>query len=185
MMNSDTEKSFIALLRMFDHKVNLLEVLHGKPALATVSLFSGGFYSGRPQTRDHSNLLGICPNEQIGDVKPLKLHFRHTPDGYVLSIKNTGEYYNHPIGETWLDAFAAVDSDADDPTVFTLVNHQGNPITLDNLSATHTPVSLMTEDKNYMGGLKVKGSPYVYLGRTEERSKIIFILSIIERKVSP
>ena len=181
-MNSNTEKSFIAILRMFDHKVNLLEQLHGKPALATITHFSGGFFTGRPPTQDHSKRLGIRPNQQIGEVTPLTPHFRHTAEGYILSIKNTGEYYNHIISEKALDTFGVIDSDADDPTVFTLVNQQGKPITLDNLRNTHSAVSLKIKDKHYMGGLKLNGSPYIYLGKTEERSKITFILTILQRK---
>jgi hypothetical protein len=42
----------------------------------------------------------------------------------------------------------------------------------------------MTEGKKYVGGLTVKGSPYIYLANTNERSKITFALSILERKVS-
>lgn len=182
-MNSNIEKSFIATLRMFDHQVNLLEELHGKPALATIRHFSGGFFTGKPQTHDHSQRLGIRPNEQIGEVAPLTLHFRHTADGYILSIKNTGEYYNQIISEQALDTFAVIGSDADDPTAFTLVNQQGQPVTLDNLRNTHSAVSLKIKDKHYLGGLKLNGSPYVYLGKTEERSKITFILSILQRKV--
>jgi hypothetical protein len=183
-MNGNTQKSFIATLRMFDHKVNVLELLHGKPAMATISLYSGGFFTGRPQTLDHSRLLGIRPNEQIGQVTSLKLHFLHTPDGYILTIKNKGEYYNRIINENGLDVFEPMDSDTDDPTAFILLNHQGTPVTLDNLQATHSPISLKIKDKHYMGGMKLKGSPYVYLGKTEERSKITFILSILERKVA-
>lgn len=183
-MNSNTEKSFIATLRMFDHKVNLLEELHGKPAMATIKHFSGGFFTGKPQTQNHSSRLGICPNEKIGEVKPLTLHFRHTADGYILSIKNTGEYYNHIICEKSLDTFGAIDPDTDEPTVFTLLNQQGEPVTLDNLRHTHSAVSLKIKNKHYWGGLKLNGSPYVYLGKTEERSKITFILSIIQRNVA-
>jgi hypothetical protein len=35
----------------------------------------------------------------------------------------------------------------------------------------------------YLGGIKITSLPYVYLGKTEERSKITFILSIVERHV--
>lgn len=180
-MNTDIERSFTATLRMLDHKLNFLELLYEKPALATVSLFSGGFFTGRPQTQDHSSMLGIRPNEQSGAVKSLKLHFRHTADGYILSIKNTGEYYNKLVSESWLEILGAVDSN-DDPIIFTLLDHQNKPITLDNLPDTHSPVSLRTKDKKYVGGLTIKGSPYVYLANTNERSKITFILSILERK---
>lgn len=182
-MNTNTEQSFIATLRMFDHKVNLLEQLHGNPALATIRYFSGGFFTGKPQTQDHSQRLGICPNEQIGEVTPLTLHFRHTTDGYILSIKNTGEYYNQLICEKALDTLGVTAPDADEPTAFTLLNPQGQPVTLDNLRNTHSAVSIKIKDKHYMGGLKLNGSPYIYLGKTEERSKITFILSILQRKV--
>lgn len=181
-MSNSIEKSFIATLRMFDHKLNFLELLHEKPALATVHMFSGGFFTGKPQTLDHSRLLGIRPNEQGGSVHPLKLHFRYTANGYVLSIKNSGEYYNKLISESWLNVLGAVDSDDDDPTTFTLIDHKNRPITLDNTTPTHIPVSLVTEDNKYVGGQTFRGSPYVYLARTEERSKITFILSILERK---
>jgi hypothetical protein len=183
-VNSDIEKSFTATLQMFDHKLNLLELLHEKPAMATVDLFSGGFFTGRPQTFDHSHLLGIRPNAQAGVVKPLKLHFRHTADGYLLSIKNPGEYYNRLISQSWQEVLGAMNSGIDDPTVFTLINHQGKPITLADIASQHSPISLMTEDKRYLGGRKVKSSPYIYLAKTEERSKITFILSILERKVA-
>jgi hypothetical protein len=76
-----------------------------------------------------------------------------------------------------------MNSDTDDPTTFTLLDHEGTPITLDNLLAVHSPISLRTKDKHYLGGVKIKGSPYIYLGKAEERSKITFILSILERKV--
>jgi hypothetical protein len=111
---------------MFDHKVNLLEELHGKPALATIRHFSGGFFTGKPQTHDHSQRLGIRPNEQIGEVAPLTLHFRHTADGYILSIKNTGEYYNQIISEKALDTFAAIDSDAETRQPLPLSTNKAN-----------------------------------------------------------
>jgi hypothetical protein len=182
-MNSDIEKSFVAILRMFDHKLNLLELLHEKPALATIRLFSGGFFTGSPQTLDHSKLLGMRPNDQGSAVKSLKVHFRHTSNGYILSIKNTGDHYNQLISQSWLEVFGSVDSDIDDPTLFTLVDHQGKAVTLKDLSSTHSPISLMTEDGDYLGGLKVNGSPYVYLAKTEARFKTTFVLSILERKV--
>lgn len=183
IMTSRIEKSFIATLRMFDHKVGFLDHLHGKPAMATITLFSGGFYTGRPQTRDHSHLLGMRINEQCGRTKPLKLHFSHTPDGYILSVKNQGAYYNQLISNRWLDTVQAVDSDIDNPSTFTLLDHNGAAITLDNLRETHSPVSLRFDNQHYLGGLKIRGSPYIYLGKTEESSKITFMLSVVKRNV--
>ncbi|WLH12012.1 hypothetical protein PSH58_24790 [Pseudomonas hefeiensis] len=175
----DRDQSFNATLRMFDRHVNLLEILHGKPAMATVSLFSGGFFTGRPQTHDHSSLLGMRPKGQNLSATPLKLHFRHTNDGYSLVIKNTGEHDNKLIGKRWLEVLGAQDSGTDDPMFFTLVDHQNNAITLKNIFTPHLPVSLMTENKKHIGGLKVRGSPYIYLAETEEKSKVTFILSVL------
>lgn len=177
----DSQQSFDATLRMFDHQVNLLEVLHGKPALATVSLFSGGFFTGKPQTQDHSSLLGMHPKSQEVIAAPLKLHFRHTADGYLLFIKNTGEHYNKLISKIWLEALGAKNPDTGNPTLFTLIDHRDKAITLKNITTEHAPISLMTENKKYVGGLKVRGSPYMYLAETEEKSKITFVLSILER----
>lgn len=174
----DSQQSFIATLRMFDHRVNFLEVLHGKPAMATIGSFSGGSFTGKPQTRDHSALLGILPSPQRGQDKPLRLHFRHTESGYVISIKNQGEYYNKIISQRWQEVMGAVDSNIDDPAAFTLVDPQNKPIKLENLTTPHSPVSLMTSKNKYIGGLRLKSSPYIYLAETEERSKITFILSI-------
>lgn len=130
----DRDQSFNATLRMFDNHVNLLEILHGKPAMATVSLFSGGFFTGRPQTHDHSSLLGMRPKNQGQSSNPLKLHLRHTPNGYKLVIKNTGEHENKLIGKRWLEVLGAQDSGTDDPMLFTLVDHQNNAITRQNIS---------------------------------------------------
>jgi hypothetical protein len=43
--------------------------------------------------------------------------------------------------------------------------------------------SKTAQDQHYAGGLNIKGSPYLYLGRTEKRSKIVFVLTILEREV--
>lgn len=179
----DTGKSFTATLRMIDHKVNLLEVLHGKPALATVGMFSGGAYTGKPQSRDHSALLGILPNAQSGPVRPLILHLRHTSAGYILSIKNKGEYYDRIVSQSWQEILGAADSNISEPSVFTIIDQHNKPIAFDNPAAIHTPVSLMTDDNKYIGGLRLRGSPYVYLAATDERSKITFILSISDKKL--
>jgi hypothetical protein len=176
----DRENSFSATLRMFDAHVNLLENLHGKPALATVSHFSGGFFTGKPQTHDHSSLLGMRPADQGVAGLSLRLHFRYTASGYILSIKNTGEYYDKLISKRWLEVFGASEAGIRNPTRFMLIDHQQNIITRKNINSSHFPVSLMTPHHKYMGGLRVRGSPYLYLAETEEKSKITFVLSLLE-----
>lgn len=182
-MNSDIEKSFLANLLMVGHKVSFMESLHGKPAMATIGMVSGGFFTGKPQTRDHSSLLGIRPSEEAGPVKALRLHFRHTANGYMISIKNRGEYYNQLISESWQEVVGAKDCNIDEPSIYTLVNLQNKPVTLEHLPAAHSPVALMTEDNSYLGAIRVRGSPYGYIGKTKEHSKITFVLSILERQV--
>ena len=178
----DRTHSFEATLSLPDTHVNLLEMLHGKPALATVSSFSGGFFTGRPQTLDHSHLLGMRPHGQGAAAQPLRLDFRATQAGYRLFIKNPGEHYNKLIGKRWLEVLGVTDSHIDNPTVVTLINHQDNIITRADIKARHTPVSLMTANNKYIGGLKVRGSPYLYLAETEHKSRITFILSIPEAR---
>jgi len=180
----DSNLSFNATLRLFDTQVNLLEELHGKPALASVSSFSGGFFTGRPQTLDHSKLLGMRPNGQGATAQPLRLHFSSTANGYRLYIRNRGEHYNKLIGTRWLEVLGVNEPDIDNPTTFTLIDHQNKAVTRDNISAPHAPISLMTVNKKYIGGLKVRGSPYIYLAETEEQSRITFILSILDKKRS-
>lgn len=176
----DSEKSFHATLNMFDAHVNLLETLHGKPAIATVSSFSGGFFTGKPQTHDHSHLLGMRAETQGVDCTPLMLHLRPTSNGYILTLKNPGEHYNKLLGKSWLEVLGAHHSNTVNPTRFILIDHQQNIITRKNINTRHTPISLMTATNKYVGGLRVRGSPYIYLAETEEKSKVTFILSLRE-----
>ena len=178
----DSTRSFEATLSLPDSHVNLLEMLHGKPALATVSSFSGGFFTGRPQTLDHSHLLGMRAHGQNAAAQPLRLDFRATQEGYKLLIKNPGEHYNKLIGKRWLEVFGVIDSNIDHATAVTLIDHQSNVITRDDIKTRHTSVSLMTAHNKYIGGLKVRGSPYLYLAETEQKSRITFILSILEAR---
>ncbi|MGN8345924.1 hypothetical protein ACLEJQ_20205 [Pseudomonas sp. SMV71] len=174
----DSHSSFTATLRMHEARINLLEHLHGKPAMATIRSFSGGFFTGQPQPHDHSSLLGMYPNARDTDSPPLRLHFRHTADGYILSIKNPGEYYDKLISRSWLEVLGAQHPNTRNPTLFNLVDHRQNIITRKDISSIHSPVSLMTTNRKYVGGLKIPGSPYIYLAKTEEKSRITFILSI-------
>lgn len=183
-MNINIEKSFTAKLRMIDHDVNALEVLYGEPIMVTVTLFSGGFFTGAPQTSDHSSLLGMRPKGQGKTIESLKLHFGHTDDGYIISIKNKGIYHNKIICTGALDLLGAKDPDTTDPTIFTLTDHRNNAITLDHICAPHLPISIKSGEKKYVGGSKVRGSHYIYLSETGEQSKVTFALSILKKGVA-
>lgn len=164
---------------MFSAHVNLLGRLHGKPAMATVTSFSGGFYTGTRQTQDHSHLLGMRAEDPRTRGEPLRLHFRHTADGYILTLKNTGDYYNKLLSRSWLEVLGAQDPTTKNPTRFTLIDFQQNVIRPENIKSGHTRISLMTANRKYVGGLRLRGSPYLYLAETEERSKATFILSVL------
>jgi hypothetical protein len=172
-------KSFEATLSMLDAQVNFLEVLHGQPTMVTVTAFSGGFYSGRRQTRDHSNLLGMKPKVPGVVTAPLMLQFRPAVGGYKLVTKNTGKHYDKLIRKSWLETLGVDGPKLGSPTVLTLLDHQNRTLTRENITAAHLPVSLMTQNNKYIGGLKVRGSPYLYLAETEEKSKITFLLSLL------
>ena len=164
---------------MFSAHVNLLGRLHGKPAMATVSSFSGGFYTGKPQTQDHSHLLGMRPEAPGTRGEPLRLHFRHTAGGYLLTLKNTGEHYNKLLSKSWFEVLGAKDPTTKNPTLFTLIDFQQKVITPATIKSGHTRISLMTAGRKYVGGLRLRGSPYLYLAETGEQSKVTFILSIL------
>ncbi|MDO7900222.1 hypothetical protein [Pseudomonas citrulli] len=173
----DSQLSFCATLRSPDMHIHLLETFHGKPALATVTSFSGGFFSGKPQTVDHSSLLGMHPKSSGGNVPPLLLYFRHAAGGYTLWIKSPGEHHDKFIGKNGFDALGA--KNAGKPVLFKLVDSKQRVVTLNDITAKHSPLSLMTKHNKYVGGLRIHGSPYLYLAETEARSKLTFILSII------
>ncbi|WP_214512575.1 hypothetical protein [Pseudomonas brassicacearum] len=175
----DSEQSFNATLSMLNTRVNLLERLHGKPAMATISSFSGGFFTGRPQTQDHSSLLGMRAEDQGVHSEPLRLHLRHTAGGYLLTLKNTGEHDNKLISKSRFEILGAKDPDTKNPTLFTLVDFQNNVLTPETIKPGHTRISLMTANRKHVGGLRLRGSPYLYLAETEEQSKAMFILSIL------
>lgn len=172
-------ENFHATLSVLNADVNLLEKLHGKPAMATISSFSGGFLTGRLQTRDHSHLLGMRAEDSNVRSEPLRLHFRHTANGYILTIKDPGDHYNKLISKRWLEVLGAKDPNTKNPTLFTLRDLQNNVITRQNITSEHTPISLMTSHKKHVGGLKFRGSPYLYLAETQEQSKVIFLLSVL------
>lgn len=174
----DNRESFNATLRMHDARINLLEHLHGKPAMATIRSFSGGFFTGKPQNHDHSCLLGMDPQAPGVDTTPLRLHFGYTAQGYILTIKNPGEYYDKLISRSWLEVLGAQHSDTRNPTLFNLVDYRDNIITRKDITSIHAPVSLLTSNRKYVGGLRIPGSPYIYLGKTEEKSKITFVLTV-------
>ncbi|MHC8353059.1 hypothetical protein ACYZT7_28135 [Pseudomonas sp. RT4P38] len=96
---------------------------------------------------DHSSLLGMRPKGQGKTLESLTLHFGHTDNGYIISIKNKGNYHNKIICKGALDLLGAKKSDTTNPTIFTLTDHRNNVITLDDISAPHLPISIKSGKK--------------------------------------
>jgi hypothetical protein len=176
----DNQSSFDAVLRTSGEHINLLEELHGKPAIATLTEFSGGFFTGRPQPHDHSTLLGTVSRDPRLDRKPLRLRFQHTEAGYALTIKNTGEHKDKYIGLAWRNHFGVTTANIEDAALFSLMDQNNNILTRDSLKAAHTLITLRTATDKYIGRSKRRGSPYTYLAETDENAKITFILSLPE-----
>jgi len=177
----DNQLSFDAVLRTSGEHINLLEELHGKPALATLTEFSGGFFTGRPQPHDHSTLLGAVSRDPRLDRKPLRLRFQYTEAGYALAIKNTGEHQDKYIGMTWRNHFGVTTANFEDAALFSLLDQNHNILTRENLKTAHTLVSLRTAINKYIGRSTRRGSPYTYLAETEKNAKLTFVISLLER----
>ena len=182
-MTNDTQKSFIATLQVPNYNLDLLGTLYGQPVMVTDLLGSGGVFSGRPQTRDDSGAIGIQPHANGGVKAPLKLYFRHTAKGYEIHIRHTGKYDRHRLAKNHLDTIYARSPTLKDPLAFTLLSQQNASVTGDTLLERHTLITLKTHNNRSIGIKKVKGSPYHYLAETDERNKMVFLLTILERNV--
>lgn len=104
--------------------VHFLDVVNGKQATVTSPLFSGGHFTGRPQSRDDSHLLGFRPEPR------LTLYFRYTDRGYRLYIRTPGPYFGKCLSldkNGILGAFAPEGSN-----VYQLIGKQGNTLSIDS-----------------------------------------------------
>lgn len=173
--------SFIATLEVPGHRLNLLESLYGGPALATELLGSGGFYSGRPQNRDDSNLLGFRKNEEVGAIAELQLFFSGTLDGYAIYALDAAGYTHSRIIKNRMNILGSAPLNTDERTIFNLVNEQGNIITLDDLRGDNHRIKLKTQDEKYIGGLTLRGSSYHYISEVRDNYKMTFNLKILDR----
>ena len=180
-MTNDTQQSFIATLQVPNHNLHLLGTLHGQPVTVTDVFASGGFFTGRPQTRDDSAAVGIQAHAKGGVKTVLKLYFRHTVKGYEIHIKHAGQYDQHRLAKNHMDILYARSPTLKHPLTFTLLDENNTAVTADNLSQAHTLITLKTHNNKYIGVKRAKGSPHSYLGETAENHKMVFLLSVIER----
>lgn len=182
-MTHDTQHSFIATLQIPNHNLDLLGILYGQPIIVTDSFASGGFFSGRPQTRDDSAAVGIQPHAIGGVKEPLTLYFRYTGKGYEIHIKHTGKYDRHRLAKHYRDILYAKNPTLKDPITFTLFDLKNALVTGPTLPKEQTLITLKTHHNKSIGIQKVKGSPHHYLAEVADRNKTVFMLSILERNV--
>ena len=173
--------SFIAQLGISGHYLNLLKNLHGDPAMATELLGSGGFFAGRPQLRDDSNLLGYRSDAEISAVGAPQLFFSGSRDGYNIFILDAKGHIQSRINKNRVNLLEAVAIDSDQNTLFNMTNDQGEIINLDGLDGDNHRTTLMTENDKYIGGMTIRGSNYRYLAQVSADYKMAFELKIIER----
>ncbi|MGE1176376.1 hypothetical protein [Pseudomonas sp. BW7P1] len=139
-MSTDRQKSFIATIGIQTDLVHFLDVVNGAPATVTSPLFSGGHFSGKPQSRNDSHLLGIRPEPR------LTLYFRHTEQGYRLYIRTPGPYYGKCLSLDKNGILGAFDPEGSN--VYQLIGKQGIPLSIDN-----------HQSNKLEAYLKVSGSP--------------------------
>ncbi|WP_129586942.1 hypothetical protein [Pseudomonas frederiksbergensis] len=178
LMTTDRQKTFIATLGTETSLLHFLDVMHGKRTIVTSTLFSGGFFTGRPQERDDSHFLGLRPEAPI-DARPrLTLYFRHTNLGYRLYIRTPGSYYGKCLStseEGLIGAFPPTGSET-----FHLLHNNGKPLTLDHLNKDRTRIYLQVRNSGLMHVHNVHDSPYIYIA-DKGGAPLVFNLNIQER----
>jgi len=115
-MSTDRQKSFIATIGAKTTLVHFLDVVEGEEAIVYSPSFSGGFFTGRPESRDHSHFLSLRPEPR------LTLYFRYTGSAYRIYIRTPGPYFGKclSIEDGLLGAFPS-----DGATTFNLIDKRG------------------------------------------------------------
>ncbi|RON56039.1 hypothetical protein [Pseudomonas frederiksbergensis] len=180
-MSTFITNSFIATLEIPGQHLNLLNTLYGGPAMATELLGSGGFFTGRPQQRDDSHLLGYRSKAEVSAIEPLQLFFLGSQGGYAIFTLDGSGHLHSCISKNRVNLLGAVAADSGERTLFNMTNDQGRIITLDDLAGDKHLITLKTEDEKHIGGLTLKGSNYHYLSEVSDNYKMTFELKILER----
>ncbi|WP_433737215.1 hypothetical protein [Pseudomonas putida] len=180
-MSTDQQRSFTARLTIDHHQLNFLNILHGKPVIINDTVFSGGFFTGAVQSRDHSNLLSFRPDCHE-KVAPLNIYFRCSDDYYVMYVHSPAVYRWNCIDtnpKRILGAFPAAGSQT---ASFNLFDRNGRVVTLDDLYGPVHTLWLKARNAGKLGGMKVRGSPHIYLADAGDDG-LPFKLNILKRNV--
>ncbi|KAF2390000.1 hypothetical protein [Pseudomonas frederiksbergensis] len=172
-MSTDRQKSFIATIGTPTTLVHFLDEVLGEKATVSSSLFSGGFYTGKPQTQDHSHLVSLRPEPR------LTLYFRYTGRDYSLYIRTPGPYYGKCLSIDENGLLGAFPSEGS--KTFNLRNEQGLILPIDSVKTDTLNVYLQASGSP--GALhihRLHNSPFTYFANKSE-SPYMFNLTILER----
>ncbi|NUT77555.1 hypothetical protein HNO86_21140 [Pseudomonas sp. C1C7] len=179
-MNTDRQKSFIATIGTDFGLLNFLEVMHGERAISTPVRASGGFFTGRPQVRDDSHLLGLRSDVPINHMPRLMIYFRYSDNGYRLYIRTPGPYYGMCLSIDDNGLAGAFPADKSD--IFYITRENGTPINLENLKNITPCIYLLPRESQALHAQIIRGSPYTYIAAKGGTAQT-FNLNILERNV--
>ncbi|MFJ2711900.1 hypothetical protein ACIOZM_13550 [Pseudomonas sp. NPDC087346] len=181
-MSSNRQKSFVATLQLYNEHLHLLDNLHKEPIKRTVTIFSGGFYTGASSTVDDSYLLGLRPREHSVDITPLKLYFRCAEDYYTLKILSPGAHTDKYLSKDDFGVLGAFPAAGSETTSFNLLDMNNNIITLDQLHGESQRIRLKARNAGQISASLRRGAPYIYLADIKSQG-LEFKLRISERNV--
>ena len=180
-MSTDRQQSFIATIGTPNTLLHFLDYIHARPAIVSVSDFSGGFFTGWPQTRDDSHFLGLRADVPV-DARPrLTLYFRFTGTAYRLYIRSPGPYYGKCLSMSDQDFFGAYESEG--ASTFDLINERGIPVTLSAIKSDWSNIYLRPRDEGLLHVQRRIESPYVYIANKGARP-LLFNINIKERNAA-
>lgn len=177
-MSTDRQKSFTATLGTQGMSLHFLNLLHGEKPLVTDTFSSGGFFSGRPQQRDHSHFLGLRSGAEVEARSRLQLYFRYTGKDYQLYIRTPGPYFGKclSISETGLlGAFPSKNA-----VTFNLVGKGHNILTLDDISDDIPELYIQVRNSWLLHKYKASNSKYTYIADKND-TPLLFSLMIDQR----
>ncbi|MDP9711829.1 UNVERIFIED_ORG: hypothetical protein J2X80_003922 [Pseudomonas fluorescens] len=175
-MSTDRQKSFIAIVGIQTNLVHFLDVVNGEKATVNSSMFSGGHFTGKPQSRDDSHRLSLRPEPR------LTLYFRYTDRGYRLYIRTPGPYYGKCLGidkDGILGAFAP-----DGSSFYQLIGKQGNTLSIEDHQSNKLEAYLQVSGSpSLLHTHRLHDSKFTYFA-DKGGKPFKFNLTIIERNAS-
>lgn len=180
-MSKDQRRSFTTTLTIPHHQLNFLGILYDKPVIVNETRFSGGHFTGAVQRQNNSNLLSFRPDPHE-EIAPLNIYFRCSDDYYVMFVQSPATYRWDCISANPRRILGAYPAAGSKTTSYNLLDRNGQIITLDDLQGPVHTLWLKARNAGKLGGVKVRGSPHIYLADAGEDG-IPFKLNILERNV--